>query len=63
MTKHLKNKIKRLVKMENFLFMAMSGRPHDPSKQETQVKVLLKLEKQMPSMSSKNIPFTKLKKN
>lgn len=57
--KHLKEKIRRLVKMENF-FPACdfcSGRPHDPSKAlEYTGKGLIKAGKQMPSMSSR-IPF------
>ena len=57
--KNLKEKIRRLVKMENF-FPACdfcSGRPHDPSKAlEYSGKGLIKAGKQMPSMSSR-IPF------
>ena len=57
--KNLKNKIKRLVKMENFFPGCdfCSGRPHDPSKAlEYSGKGLIKAGKQMPSMSSR-IPF------
>lgn len=57
--KNLKNKIKRLVKMENFFPGCdfCSGRPHDPSAAlEYSGKGLIKAGKQMPSMSSR-IPF------
>ena len=57
--KNLKNKIKRLVKMENFFPGCdfCSGRPHDPSVAlEYSGKGLIKAGKQMPSMSSR-IPF------
>ena len=57
--KNLKNKIRKLVKMEHFFPGCdfCDGRPHDPSKAlEYSGKGLIKAGKQMPSMSSR-IPF------